>query len=210
MLRILSLLAFVSPSLAISSPPLSASLFVVPPSKAVTRQWSPITRSFLVYPAPRSLRPNLQRKRAVCMGLFGLGAPEIVVIFAVAAFVLGPEKLAAMAKDAGQGLGGMQEVPKGFNEGFQQGSTSEETKELVRSLGKTVVTVKDTAGDLAGEYKAVATEFSEGVRQGAQEVNKELVGGLKETNKVVAQTRTGMKEIIGSTKDAEVVEKKKN
>ena len=56
----------------------------------------------------------------------------------------------------------------------------------------------------------VATEFSEGVRQGAQEVNKELVGGLKETNKVVAQTRTGMKEIIGSTKDAEVVEKKKN
>ena len=54
-----------------------------------------------------------------------------------------------------QGLGGMQEVPKGFNEGFQQGSTSEETKELVRSLGKTVVTVKDTAGDLAGEYKAV-------------------------------------------------------
>ena len=83
MSRIFSLLAFVSPSLAISSPPLSASLFVVPPSKAVTRQWSPITRSLLVYPAPRSLRPNLQRKRAVCMGLFGLGAPEIVVIFAV-------------------------------------------------------------------------------------------------------------------------------
>ena len=34
----------------------------------------------------------------------------------VAAFVLGPQKLADLAKDAGKSVGELQEVPKGFKE----------------------------------------------------------------------------------------------
>lgn len=49
----------------------------------------------------------LQRQRksvasVQTMGLFGLGAPEIAVILVAAAFLLGPQKLAELGKDAGK------------------------------------------------------------------------------------------------------------
>lgn len=50
---------------------------------------------------------SLQRQRksvasVQTMGLFGLGAPEIAVILVAAAFLLGPQKLAELGKDAGK------------------------------------------------------------------------------------------------------------
>ena len=36
------------------------------------------------------------------MSLFGLGGPELAIILIVAAFVLGPEKLSELGKDAGK------------------------------------------------------------------------------------------------------------
>jgi sec-independent protein translocase protein TatA len=146
------------------------------------------------------------------MGLFGLGAPEIAVILAVAAFVLGPEKLASMAKDAGKGLGEMKDVPAGFNEGFQEASSSEETKGIARSLGATTAAFKDTAADMAGEYKEVATEFTAGVKEGAQGASRELVSGLEVTNNLVSDVREGVQTIKTNVngpaepKEAEVVQ----
>ena len=55
------------------------------------------------------------------MGLFGLGAPEIGVILVAAAFLLGPEKLASLGKDAGKIAGELKEVPKEFQEGMKEG-----------------------------------------------------------------------------------------
>ena len=140
------------------------------------------------------------------MGLFGLGAPEIAVIVAVAAFVLGPEKLAGMAKDAGKGLGEMKDVPAGFNEGFQEGASSDETKAIARSLGATTSAFKDTAADMAGEYKEVATEFSKGIKEGAQGVSKEVVSGLEVTNEKVSEIREGVKDLKTAINEAEIVE----
>jgi len=58
------------------------------------------------------------------MSLFGLGAPEIAVIVAVAGFILGPQKLAEMARDAGKVAGELKDVPKEFQEGLAQGGDS--------------------------------------------------------------------------------------
>lgn len=55
------------------------------------------------------------------MGLFGLGAPEIAVIMLVGAFVLGPQKLAELGKEAGKMAGELKEVPKEFQEGLAEG-----------------------------------------------------------------------------------------
>jgi len=126
----------------------------------------------------------------------------------VAAFVLGPQKLADLAKDAGKSVGELQEVPKGFKEGFESSSSSDETKKMMRDLGKSTVGLKETAAEMAGDYKVVATEFASGLQEASREVNKELVGGLQETNKVVADTRAGVKDFIGTSKDAEVVKDK--
>ena len=55
------------------------------------------------------------------MGLFGLGAPEIGVILVAAAFLLGPDKLASLGKDAGRVAGELKEVPKEFQRGMEEG-----------------------------------------------------------------------------------------
>ncbi len=58
------------------------------------------------------------------MGLFGLGAPEIAIILVAAAFVLGPQKLAELGKDAGKIAGELKEVPKEFQKGLQEGEAN--------------------------------------------------------------------------------------
>lgn len=55
------------------------------------------------------------------MGLFGLGAPEIAIILVAAAFLLGPQKLAELGKDAGKIAGELKEVPKEFQKGMAEG-----------------------------------------------------------------------------------------
>jgi sec-independent protein translocase protein TatA len=55
------------------------------------------------------------------MGLFGLGAPELVVIAIAAAFLLGPQKLAELGKDAGKIAGELKEVPREFQAGMAEG-----------------------------------------------------------------------------------------
>jgi sec-independent protein translocase protein TatA len=72
------------------------------------------------------LPPALQRQRksmapVQTMGLFGLGPAEVAIILVAAAFVLGPEKLASLGKDAGKIAGELKEVPKEFQKGLSEG-----------------------------------------------------------------------------------------
>ena len=55
------------------------------------------------------------------MGLFGLGWAEIGVIGVIALFLLGPERLAPLAKDIGKASGGLKEVADSFQEGISEG-----------------------------------------------------------------------------------------
>jgi sec-independent protein translocase protein TatA len=72
---------------------------------------------------------SLQRQRksvaqVQIMGLFGLGAPEIGIILVAAAFLLGPEKLASLGRDAGKIAGELKEVPKEFQAGLAEGEAA--------------------------------------------------------------------------------------
>lgn len=58
------------------------------------------------------------------MSLFGLGGPELAIILVAAAFVLGPQKLAELGKDAGKIAGELKEVPKEFQKGLAEGEES--------------------------------------------------------------------------------------
>tara|TARA_B100000780_G_scaffold248432_1_gene193763 strand:- start:75 stop:407 length:333 start_codon:yes stop_codon:yes gene_type:complete len=49
-----------------------------------------------------SSRVALRSSAAPVMGLFGLGAPEIAIIGAVALLILGPDQLKSLAKDIGK------------------------------------------------------------------------------------------------------------
>merc|ERR1712071_278663 len=100
----------------------------------------PMTRSFLdsntIAPSPfknqgamniEYIKPvTLQRQRksmtsVATMSLFGLGAPELAIILIAGAFLLGPQKLAELGKDAGKIAGELKDVPKEFQKGFDEG-----------------------------------------------------------------------------------------
>lgn len=79
----------------------------------------------------------LQRQRksvanVQTMSLFGLGAPELAIIMVAAAFLLGPQKLAELGKDAGKIAGELKEVPKEFQKGMAEGE--DEAKALKKSI----------------------------------------------------------------------------
>ena len=70
------------------------------------------------------------RRSVVTNSLFGLGAPELVVILGLGAFVLGPDKLASMAKDFGKVAGELKDVPKEFKEGLEEGEAAKAARML--------------------------------------------------------------------------------
>ena len=111
---------------------LVAFLFVVGSATAFAPvpRGSPASISSFAPPSQTLYQPcALQRQRksvaqVQTMGLFGLGAPEIGIILVAAAFLLGPDKLASLGKDAGRIAGELKEVPKEFQEGMKEGEAA--------------------------------------------------------------------------------------
>ena len=78
----------------------------------------------------RERQAHKTRRSVVTNSLFGLGAPELVVILGLGAFVLGPDKLASMAKDFGKVAGELKDVPKEFKEGLEEGEAAKAARIL--------------------------------------------------------------------------------
>lgn len=76
------------------------------------------------------------------MGLFGLGAPEIAVILVAAAFLLGPQKLAELGKDAGKIAGELKEVPKEFQAGLKEGEQAAQVAKQQQSIPEATIEEK--------------------------------------------------------------------
>lgn len=86
---------------------------------------------------------TLQRQRRSVasiqtMGLFGLGGPEIAIILIAGAFLLGPQKLAELGKEAGKMAGELKEVPKEFQAGLAEGE-----KEAMKMKKEIADSIKD-------------------------------------------------------------------
>lgn len=96
----------------------------------IAAAFAPVNSNFGVTRIASPMAPyqpaSLQRQRnsvaqVQTMGLFGLGAPEIGVILVAAAFLLGPDKLAELGRDAGKVAGELKEVPVEFQKGLEEG-----------------------------------------------------------------------------------------
>ena len=82
----------------------SAAGFIVPVAPPPLRAASRYAAAAIAPLAqPLAARPTLVRSAAApTMGLFGLGAPELAVIGAVALLILGPDQVKKLAKDIGK------------------------------------------------------------------------------------------------------------
>mmetsp|Transcript_12669 Transcript_12669/g.14866 ORF Transcript_12669/g.14866 Transcript_12669/m.14866 type:complete len:147 (+) Transcript_12669:94-534(+) len=99
--------------------PLSTTPHTTPQTSTTHRLLT--TQSPLLPPSLTNQRKSTPTGQIQTMGLFGLGGPEIAIILVAAAFVLGPQKLAELGKDAGKIAGELKEVPKEFAKGLEEG-----------------------------------------------------------------------------------------
>lgn len=101
----------------------------------------------------RQQHPCLRRQRrsvstVQTMGLFGLGAAELLVIAAVGAFIVGPEKLGSMVGSLKGGLDdGLAEDLKRIPEEFQKGVEQGEATARARNAKKMEPVPEDEGND---------------------------------------------------------------
>ena len=106
------------------------------------------------------------------MGLFGLGGPEIAVIAVVVTFLLGPDKLKELAKEAGKIVPELKEVSTEALGEIKDASV-EAASELKASSGPALQALKETATPVLSEFKdvaikeakEVASSFTEGATE---------------------------------------------
>lgn len=103
------------------------------------------------------------RKRArVTMGLFGLGAGELLVIAGLGVLVFGPSKISELGKDLGGIAGGVKKASAEFKDAMQE-SIEEADKEIEKkklereSPAGTTTTVSSTAVSDETDTKSSST-----------------------------------------------------
>merc|ERR1711982_15602 len=88
-------------------------------------------------------KQQIPKQRQTKLYVFGLGGPEIAVILIAGAFLLGPQKLAELGKDAGKIAGELKEVPKEFQAGLAEGE--KEGMKMKSSISKKSSEVQDVS-----------------------------------------------------------------
>lgn len=113
---------FASGSSAFAPPTSSSNLFGVQNTNSLGKNQG---NAYLTQQQPAALQKERRSMASVqTMSLFGLGGPEIAIILIAAAFLLGPQKLAELGKDAGKIAGELKEVPKEFQKGLSEGEAN--------------------------------------------------------------------------------------
>lgn len=107
----------------------SASAFVTPTNRprAQFSSRSPIDNSHKSVQQQRHSVASVQ-----VQGIFGLGAPEIAVILAVGAFIIGPEQLGNFAGQFKESLNEvpdeLKKIPEEFQKGLEEGEINARSK----------------------------------------------------------------------------------
>jgi len=87
--------------------------------------------------------------------MFGIGMPELIIIFIIALIVIGPQKLPELAKSLGKGLAEFKRASEDFQRNIQEETRREETK---NATTQQTSTVDSSQGETPGEPRHDSTD----------------------------------------------------
>ena len=90
------------------------------------------------------------------MNIFGIGLPELIVIFGVALLIFGPKKLPEIGKSLGKTLKGFQDASREFQDEFKK-----EAQKIEETVSETVSMNAQLESGKEAEVKEVKTVASE-------------------------------------------------
>lgn len=94
------------------------------------------------------------------MNVFGIGLPEMILIFVVALLIFGPKKLPEIGKSLGKTLKGFQEASKEFQEEFKKEAEKiEETVSMKAQLESSKETEENVVNSSSTEKKLLDSSF---------------------------------------------------
>ena len=86
------------------------------------------------------------------MNIFGIGLPELIVIFGVALLIFGPKKLPEIGKSLGKTLKGFQDASREFQDEFKK-----EAQKIEETVSETVSMNAQLESGKEAEVKEVNT-----------------------------------------------------
>ena len=103
--------------------------------------------------------------------MFGIGVEELVVIFVIALFVLGPERLPSLARDVGRAMAELRKASDELTNEFlkaDQPPADRAPPEPPAIEPPTTTTAESTAGEEPTEFDRKAQEDADRAREQAQ------------------------------------------
>ncbi len=92
--------------------------------------------------------------------MFGIGMPEMILIFALALIVLGPKKLPELAKSLGRAMGEFKKAASDIKDSMDMDDSLDDVKGALKDVNDSVQNVleEESGGDIVFEEKAGEAE----------------------------------------------------
>lgn len=81
------------------------------------------------------------------MNVFGIGLPEMALIFVIALLVFGPKKLPEIGSSLGKAIRGFQDASKEFENEFKRETSKTQSNESVKMNAQLEPSAAETASD---------------------------------------------------------------
>jgi len=87
--------------------------------------------------------------------MFGIGMPELIVIFVIALVVIGPQKLPDLARSLGRGLAEFKRATDDFKQSVQEESQAADEKEKIAQEVAEKEKMAEKEKDVTGKKETV-------------------------------------------------------
>ncbi len=113
--------------------------------------------------------------------MFGLGIPELLVIFVIALIVFGPKKLPELGKSIGRAMAEFKKASDEFQDSvraeMKEVEKSADVKEEMKQIEQQIGQLDQPKSDVKNEQLGTAETLPGATKQDGEETNERIKGG---------------------------------